>query len=222
VAALVGVNVVVWMAWMVPFAWPVLNRWFILVPATVRPLSLLGACFSHQGLGHMVANMVVLGVVGTALHEDVGRGNFLAIYTAGGVAGYLASLTRIVLSGRLELTSLGASGCAWGVTMAYFWIHRFEEMKILGLPPEPYSGIHGLAFIGFFLGLHVLAIISKNQVVDIAGHFGGMAVGFVAGKILGDRREAKLKEMEEARLAKRDKDVAPFEDAGDKEDAVEA
>lgn len=220
VAGLVAVNLAVWLAWYVPFAWPVLNRWFILVPATVRPLSLLGACFSHQGLGHLAANMVILAIVGTALHDDIGRGNFLAIYTAGGVVGYMASLTRIVLARRFDLTSLGASGGAWAVTMAYFWIHRFEEMKVLGLPPEPYSGIDGLAFIGFFLGLHVLAVISKNQVVDIAGHFGGMAVGFIAGKILGDRRDAKLKAMDDARVARPDAETASRERLGNEDDAV--
>ncbi|KAL8691974.1 MAG: hypothetical protein Q9218_002898 [Villophora microphyllina] len=78
VGALIGINVVVWLAWKIPPLWQPLNKWFLLTPAYPRIVSILGNNVSHQVGYHLGVNMVGLWFVGTSLHEDIGRGPFLA------------------------------------------------------------------------------------------------------------------------------------------------
>ncbi len=191
---LIGINLVVWMLWKMPPLWPVLNRYFILIAATPRPLQLLGALISHQSIGHLTGNMVLLWIFGTRLHDEIGRGDFLALYFASGVVGFMVSLADLVLRRGLGATSLGASGSVYGLVAAFFWLHRFDEFKILNYPPDPLSGPQGLAFIGFLLGLHILGMFSKRgHRIDIASHLGGMAAGAVGVELVKRRMDERAR-----------------------------
>jgi rhomboid-like protein len=57
------------------------------------------------------------------VHDELGRGNFLAIYFGSGVVGSLVSLSRNVLLGTLGLTSLGASAATSGIVAAWCLYH---------------------------------------------------------------------------------------------------
>ncbi|TPX16698.1 uncharacterized protein E0L32_003639 [Thyridium curvatum] len=192
VLTLMAANVAVWALWKVPPAWRVMNRYFLLVAATPQPLSIVGTMLSHQKIGHLAVNMLFLWFFGTRLHDEVGRANFLEVYFASGTLGFLASLTGMVLRGNLHLTTLGASGAIYGVATAYFMLHRYEGFKVFGLPPDPYGGIQGLGFIGLMLGINIMSLMSKKQVLDVASHVAGMAAGaayseYVRRK-MGDRK----------------------------------
>ncbi|KAI0847544.1 rhomboid-domain-containing protein [Daldinia vernicosa] len=184
--AIVGINLAVWIYWRVPPLWALMNRYFIVVPATPRPLQLVGAIFSHHKFSHMALNMVAFWFFATRLHDEIGRGNFLALYFASGTLGFMSSLTRLVLSGGLTYTTLGASGAIYGIIAAYFWLHKYDEFKLFGYPPDPMSGPQGLAFLGLILGMHVLPLFSKTHNIDIASHLGGILAG-VAGAELAKR-----------------------------------
>ncbi|KAI5862568.1 hypothetical protein GGS23DRAFT_570809 [Durotheca rogersii] len=191
---LMGLNLVVWMCWRVPPLWALLNRYFIVVVATPRPLQLVGAMFSHHKLGHAALNMMVLWFFGTRLHDEVGRGGFLAIYFASGTLGFMTSLTSLVLRRGFEYTSLGASGAVYGIVTAFFWLHRFDEFKLFGYPPDPMSGPQGLAFIGLILGMHLLPLIARRpHSIDIPSHFGGIAAGWAGAEFLRRRMDAKAR-----------------------------
>jgi membrane associated rhomboid family serine protease len=71
------------------------------------------------------------------VHDEIGRGNFLAIYFASGAMGSIFSLTRSVLLGRLGMTSLGASAATSGIVAAWCMSH-FEYVS------------HFLIFSSFF------------------------------------------------------------------------
>ena len=197
VGALVLANLAVYIAWRIPPLWPFLNRYFILTSATPVAGSLFGSMFSHHAISHLATNMLVLWLVGTRFHDDVGRGDFLATYVAAGSIGFLGSLASLVLRNQLLLTSLGASGAVYGVTAAYFWMHRFEGFKLFGLPPDPMNGVPGLAFIGLVVGLNVAAMFSKRTNLDVASHLTGLAVGMAAGRMLELKKEARRREREE-------------------------
>jgi len=124
VGALIAMNVAIYCAWMFPPLFRVLNRYFLATPAYPRPFSMLGNIFSHQSAKHLLPNMIGLLVFGLGLHEDVGRGTFLAIYISSGVLGSLASLSHFALNRMLITSSLGSSGSVWGVMTAYCWLHR--------------------------------------------------------------------------------------------------
>ena len=53
------------------------------------------------------------------VHDEIGRGNFLALYMAAGVMGSFTSLAAHALTGQLAVTSLGASGAIAGLIAAF-------------------------------------------------------------------------------------------------------
>ncbi|KAK0633487.1 hypothetical protein B0T14DRAFT_506969 [Immersiella caudata] len=191
VGALILANVGVYALWKVPRLWPMLNKYFLVVPATPKALGVYGAMFSHQGFSHLAINMGVLWMVGTAYYDEVGRGDFLATYFTSGAMGFLGTLTWTVLRNHLHLTSLGASGAVYGLVGAYFWMYRFEGFKLLGLPPDPSNGIPGLAFIGLLISLNITAMFSKSAGWDVTSHMVGIATGMVAGHLMEKKKEAK-------------------------------
>lgn len=69
--------------------------------------------------------MIDLGVV----HDDIGRGSFLAVYFATGALGSYLSLTVNVLQRFLITTSVGASGAVMGVIAA--WLSYHSEYVVL-------------------------------------------------------------------------------------------
>ncbi|KAI0889426.1 uncharacterized protein GGS22DRAFT_153874 [Annulohypoxylon maeteangense] len=192
--ALIGINLLCWAAWKLPPLWGILNRYMIVVAATPRPLQLIGATFSHHSLSHAAMNMFMLWFFGTRLHDDVGRGNFLAIYFASGTLGFMGSLANLVLLKGLDFTTLGASGAVYGIIAAFFWLHKHDEFKLFGYPPDPMSGPQGLYFIALILGLHVLPLISKKaHNLDVASHLLGLLGGVVSADLVKKHMDDKAR-----------------------------
>jgi rhomboid-like protein len=191
---LIGANVMVWALWKFPPAWSILNKYMIVIAATPKPLQLIGASFSHQSFSHLLANMTWLWFFGTRVHDEIGRGNFLALYFSGGAFGYAVSLTHAVLWRGLHITTLGASGAVYGLIAAFFWMHRFDEFKILGFPPDPISGPQGLGFLGLIIGIHIVAIWRKRtNDIDMAAHFAGMLAGILGIDLIRAHMESKAR-----------------------------
>ncbi|KXX80114.1 Rhomboid protein 1, mitochondrial [Madurella mycetomatis] len=192
IGALMLANVLGWLVWKLPPAWPFLNRYFMLDAAVPRALTVLSSMFSHQKFLHLVPNMVALWVLGTRLHDEVGRGTFLATYLSSGTIGAVGTLAWAVATKRLATTSLGASGGVYGVMAAYLWTHRLETFRILGLPPPPSEGFHGTTFLALAVGSHVGILLSRRVVLtDIAAHMTGLAVGVGAAHLLEKKKEAQ-------------------------------
>jgi rhomboid-like protein len=116
--------------WRLPGFVKLLNKYMILVTALPRPLSLLGATLSHQSRAHFFGNFIGLLFFGSMLHEEVGRGTFLAIYLASGVCGSLVNLTWYSYKGLLITTSLGASGSVCGILGALCWLNAKSVLLI--------------------------------------------------------------------------------------------
>jgi membrane associated rhomboid family serine protease len=69
------------------------------------------------------------------VHDELGRGNFLAIYLASGVVGSMMSLTNFVLLGQLGMSSLGASAGTSGIVAAWCMFH---SKFVLCTPSSPF------------------------------------------------------------------------------------
>lgn len=123
IAGIAMINVAVFVAWKLPPFWPILNKYFVMTPGYPRALSTLGAAFSHQSSWHLLSNMLGLTLLGSTLHEDIGRGTFLAIWLASGVCGSLASLVFHAARGTFVTSSLGASGSVCGTFAALSWLN---------------------------------------------------------------------------------------------------
>ena len=65
VGALIGFNILVWLAWKWPPGWRLMHKVFMLVPSYPYLSSMVGNLFSHQMLPHLATNMAVLWFVGT-------------------------------------------------------------------------------------------------------------------------------------------------------------
>ena len=107
---LIGINVVVFGAWhLVPLQRFMLKN-FISVPGYPRAFSIIGCTFSHQTPMHLAMNMVVLWLFGTRVHDEIGRGPFLATYMACGAFSSFSSLAVHVFTSAFQTGALGASG----------------------------------------------------------------------------------------------------------------
>ncbi|TEA13824.1 Rhomboid protein 1 [Colletotrichum sidae] len=195
VGGLIFLNALTWAAWKVPPFWRFLNRNFVLVHGMPRAVSMLTANFSHLSAWHLATNMACLWFVGTALHDEVGRANFLAVYLSSGAVGFLGSLTWFTLRGMLAVSTVGASGAVFGVATAYFWMHRFDTFKIMGFPPEPMNGPQGLGFIGLILGVQIYAMFRRGkQTVDLTSHLFGMLAGLIGVELVTKRKDVEKRE----------------------------
>ncbi|KAG5930190.1 hypothetical protein E4U42_002744 [Claviceps africana] len=182
VGTLIALNALVFLGWRVPPLWAAFNKYMIFVVATVKPVTLFTAVFSHKQFKHVLANMVPLWFVGTALHDELGRAEFLTLYLGCGALGFLGSLVTYTLRGWLTVTSLGASGATLGLCSAYFWEHRTDGFRILGLPPD---GVHGIVFLALMMAMQLAAFGSTIKLrVDIASHLSGMVAGILGIEVL--------------------------------------
>ena len=62
------------------------------------------------------------------MHEDIGRGNFLALYLTGGVTGSLFSLWYHVLTKSLTFYTFGASGAVWATMIGWGTLNLSKPM----------------------------------------------------------------------------------------------
>lgn len=203
IISIIILNSVILGAWRVPAAFRLLNKYFITVPGYPRAASVIGNVFSHQTVSHFALNMVVLWFVGTRLHEEVGRANFLAIYMCCGAFGSFASLASWVLRNNFVSSSLGASGALSGIIATYLLLNSNEKVTFFGVfPPENWPSISAISFLLFLIGMDVLGLAKGNKMVTIDhwAHLGGYAAGMASAGVLGLRAsQRKEREMERRR-----------------------
>ena len=124
---------------------------------------LLTAGFLHDGLLHILFNMVFLYFVGPGLEAAVGRVNFLAIYFASLFAGSFGALLFQPGSG-----TVGASGALFGLLGALIVIAHYRRISIWQ------SGL------GLTLVINIVFSLTING-VSIGGHLGGVVAGAICG-----------------------------------------
>ena len=191
-------NFTVFMLWRFPPAFRMLNKYFMTVPGYPRALSLVGNIFSHQSFSHLGVNMLVLYFVGTRLHDEVGRANFLSIYLASGVMGSFTSLTSYVLRSHFVTSSLGASGALAGIIAAYLWLNKDRPVGLFGyfLPNDSNFFIPSWVPLFLFIGVDIYSLAKRGKApvtMDHWAHLGGYGTGMLAAEGLNYRREQRKK-----------------------------
>lgn len=182
IATIIGINVVVWLGWKAPPLWRLFNQYMMFSVATAKPVSMVTSMFSHMRINHLIVNMFPLWFVGTQMHEELGRADFLTLFLGCGSIGFLGSLVTYTMRGWLTVTSLGSSGATLGLCSAYFWEHRADGFKILGLPQD---GVHGIVFLALLVALQLSAFGRTAQLkMDLASHLSGMAAGIAGIELL--------------------------------------
>jgi membrane associated rhomboid family serine protease len=146
--------------------------------------------FLHEGLLHVLFNMLALWMFGAQLEQDWGYNLFMQFYFFCVVG---AALTTIVVSftGLLgaspEITTVGASGGVYGLLLAFGILHGDSEIMLFPLPfliKAKYFviGIIGLALYGALSSAHTL-----GQSTAYMAHLGGLIFGYIFLKFVPRR-----------------------------------
>jgi rhomboid-like protein len=182
IGALIVANGVIAICWRIMPLWPIMTRFFMHVPGYPRAVQSVTNVFSHIQYEHLLANMMMLCLVGPVCHDLVGRGTFMGTYISAGAVGTLASLYWANLGrGNISAHSVGASAAIWGISALYCLLTDQETVKV------PFVMDMEVAFwpkmlLAAFVVLEIRTALKKKTTMDHASHFGGMFVGMgVAG-----------------------------------------
>lgn len=176
--AITAITLTTFIASRLPFFWRANSKFFCIVPAYPYAVSLIGAAWRHDTVSHLAANLATLWLFGLSLHEDVGRGTFLAIFLGGGVFGGWVSLVRNVTSKQWMSYSFGSSGGVLSVAAAACAVRPNGSISIWGVEvPFVAWMLVGLYTAGELFGMLRLR---RKTTTDHAGHLGGLLTGLAA------------------------------------------
>jgi membrane associated rhomboid family serine protease len=164
-----------------------------LIPAHMRPFTLVTSMFLHGGWSHIIGNMLFLWAFGKSLEDAMGHTRFLAFYL---ISGVLAGVVHVFFNFYTTLPTVGASGAIAGVMGAY-------------LIKFPRARIHTLIFLFIFvtttdIPAAIILVywfitqlfseygsITQTQVgnggVAYAAHIGGFITGMILVQFMGAR-----------------------------------
>jgi rhomboid protease GluP len=143
---------------------------------------LITAMFLHAGLVHIGFNMMALMQFGPALEELYGSSRYLFLYVVTGAFGFLLSAAR----GHF---SIGASGALLGLVGAMLAVTSKRGGAYMRELRSRLITSVGILFVLGFSGF---------MAMDNFAHGGGLAAGFVLGKIFADRQPVNVKEKRAA------------------------
>src|SRR5665213_3276445 len=161
------------------------------VPAHLRPVTLITSMFLHAGWAHIIGNMLFLWAFGKSLEDAMGHTKFLTFYLICGIA---AGIAHVMFNRYTTLPTIGASGAIAGVMGAY-------------LVKFPRARIHTLVFLFFFVTMADIPAafillywfvtqlfseygsITQTHVVSggvaYAAHIGGFVTGMILVQFMG-------------------------------------
>lgn len=132
--------------------------------------------FLHDGLFHILVNMLSLYWVGIVLEPAIGRLNFGVVYLTALLAGSFGALLF-----SPDIPSVGASGAIFGIFGALIVVAYRRGIPIWQ------SGL------GFVLVLNLVISVSFRG-ISIGAHLGGLVAGLIAGVLVVEFAERRRKE----------------------------
>ena len=133
--------------------------------------------FLHDGVFHILINMVSLWFVGSALEPAIGRVNFLAVYFVSLLAGSFGALWFQPMS-----PTVGASGAIFGIFGALIIVARNRGIPIWQ---------SGLGIVLVFNLVFSLSIRGISVGDHIGGLIGGLITGWLIVEVAERRRMAR-------------------------------
>jgi rhomboid protease GluP len=133
---------------------------------------LVTAMFLHGGLIHIGFNMMVLLDIGPMVEEVYGSARYLFLYITMGVVGFLLSAWR-------GSFSVGASGAILGIIGLLIAITSKRggaQMRELRA-----------RLISWVVTIFALGFLAAGLRTDNWAHFGGLAAGYLLGRVFADR-----------------------------------
>ncbi|MEF8814053.1 MAG: rhomboid family intramembrane serine protease [Halovenus sp.] len=153
-------------------------------PVTEDPWTVVTSVYAHANLGHLVSNALGLVVFGWPVARATTRIRFHAFFL---VAGSLAGVAQILLSGALASSPVVALGATPGVLGASGGV--FALLGYLLASNRLSSRIGAVlqisrtaTLLGFVLIAAVLTLATASPGVALIAHFVGLLLGLVAGR----------------------------------------
>ena len=145
---------------------------------------LITASFLHLGLLHLGMNMMVLMDIGPQAEHEYGSPRFLFIYIFSGMGGFALSAIRGNLAAGASAALMGIIGLLLAMNMKRRGaLAQAQKSRLI-------SWIVMIFVIGALPGIRI----------DNWGHFGGLATGFILGRIMADRLPSSPREKQIAQL----------------------
>jgi rhomboid-like protein len=174
---LIVANGAIAIAWRIMPLWPFMTRYFMHVPGYPRAIQSVLNVFSHVQYEHLLANMMMLCLVGPVCCDLVGRGTFMGTYISAGAVGTLFSLYWANLGrGNIGAHSVGASAAIWGISALYCLLTEQEKIRVPFVKDQEVSFWPKMLFLAF-VALELRTAWARKTQMDHASHFGGMFVG---------------------------------------------
>jgi membrane associated rhomboid family serine protease len=176
VARIIIANAVVLLLLMTLFTSPGLFEALQFSPRTAltRPWTFVSYMFVHAGLLHLLGNMLMLFVFGTAVESRMGSRNFLLYYLFCGVG---AAVFSLLLAGLMPIGPfVGASGAVLGVAVAFAMFWPDAELIVFPIPVP----IKARTLV---IGLVVLDVVGSRlwpgDGIAHMAHVGGALFGYL-------------------------------------------
>ncbi len=194
---LIGINVIVFLGIYIPAIFEQMFRGFgnssilnftsvwLALPSylprlATRPWTIISYMFMHDGVFHILFNMLWLYWIGQIFEEYLGYKRIVTLYFLGGLAGaffFIASYNifpAYTASGLLwGSTVVGASACVMAIVIATATLLPDYTLYLMFIGPVK---LKWLAI--FFVLIDFLSVASANSGGEIA-HLGGALVGFI-------------------------------------------
>jgi membrane associated rhomboid family serine protease len=140
-------------------------------------LPLLTSMFMHNGIAHLLGNMLFLWVFGDNVEADFGHLRYLLFYLLCGIG---SGLVHVAFNYHSQLPALGASGAISGVLGAYIVLE--PRNRILTLVFIFLIRVPAVVVLGVWFAMQFLSGISTigtrmNGGVAVWAHVGGFVLG---------------------------------------------
>jgi rhomboid protease GluP len=149
----------------------------------LQPWRLVMATFLHGSLMHIAFNMFVLMDIGPQIEEMYGSARFLFIYVATGIGGFLVSSW----TGHFSVGGSAALLGLIGVLLAATSGRRNAMMQMVR--SNLIRWLIYVAIMGFMF-----------SAIDNWAHAGGLATGYLLGRIMADRPPVSPEERRRAEM----------------------
>ncbi len=172
-SGIVGHNLIPWL--------PAEAKYYLYPGQEIQLYQFVTYQFLHQGIYHLVGNMMFLYVFGNNLNEKLGHVPYLAFYLAGGI---LAGCGQVLTS---DASTLGASGAIAAVAGMFMMLLPRTNVRMLVwiIFYVDVVEIPSIWFILFSVGKDLVEpyLFGQSNVAHMA-HLSGYFAGFVVGAIL--------------------------------------
>jgi membrane associated rhomboid family serine protease len=148
-----------------------------------QPWRLITAIFLHGSLIHIGFNMWVLMDIGPMIEELYGSARYFFLFVLTGAAGY-------VLSSFFGHLSVGASGSLLGLIGVLLAATTGRK--------NPSAQAMRSSLIRWVVYIFIIGFMSSGT--DNAAHAGGLAAGYLLGRVMADRMPADVSERKRAEM----------------------